>query len=60
MTRNEALDLMRKCGFEAYKSKEHWGIVFAVSLERFAPKDAEFFEQLHLLIESALAKGKQP
>ena len=54
LTRDQALKLMQKGGFEAYKSKEHWGEVYAINCERFAPRETEFFEMLYMLMEAAI------
>lgn len=54
ITRDQALKLMRECGFEAYISKEHWGDVYAINCERFAPREREFFEVLYLLMKAAI------
>jgi hypothetical protein len=46
-TKDEVLLAAEQSGFDTYKSKEHFGVVYAISCERFAPKDTDFFNMLY-------------
>jgi|VirMetMinimDraft_7_1064189.scaffolds.fasta_scaffold23140_9 hypothetical protein len=50
-TKDEVLAAAKQAGFEAYKSKEHWGNVYAIACERFAPKDSEFFAMVYDVVQ---------